>query len=323
MLAGLLLVGAFAAREFLVWFFGKVLDALPIPKTASGAIDVSAIPWGDLIAWAILIAGTALFLLGLAGIHVRFPALSFGKTAAGPVDGNIAEEVARQIGRLALPVVPEDIVRQSDVQSRDDAIAELAKKLGDLSATTIGTLKLQDARIEALTSRVSEIATDGTRLKAGFDDWSRQHTDSNRRQFGNIDNGFRAIHDRETLLGHVKRIEDGATWLLRTRDGEAVENWADWSARQSQWFSAISEYCNIAKRYRPECWKSIREVSPSQLTGDWPEDRTLFPSDDAMIAHRTVAATLINFHAENETVMRSVTAWAFQSPSQKGGLSAN
>jgi hypothetical protein len=51
-------------KETVGWFVGKILDFLPLPKDAVGAVNWSAIPWLDMLAFALLALGVYLFWRG-------------------------------------------------------------------------------------------------------------------------------------------------------------------------------------------------------------------------------------------------------------------
>ncbi|MEP6786734.1 MAG: hypothetical protein ABI898_13500 [Sphingomonadales bacterium] len=51
-------------REALGWLVGKVLDRLPLPRSAANAVNWDAIPWLNMLAFALLALGVYLFWRG-------------------------------------------------------------------------------------------------------------------------------------------------------------------------------------------------------------------------------------------------------------------
>ena len=173
-------------------------------------------------------------------------------------------------------------------------------------------------RCVAIETRADQITKTSSDLEQRFNDWTRQHCDSQERRFSWVDGGFKAIYDRELLNTEAGAIELEAAWLLRTSDGEKVDNWGVWSSRHVDWLSKIDKWAEIAGRYIDGCHARIYSVPHQSLQGEWPEPRDMLPSDDAMLAHRAAAVTLRNFKVERDTVERTVISWAYQSPSMKG-----
>lgn len=88
--------------------------------------------------------------------------------------------------------------------------------------------------------------------------------------------------------------------------------------RQSDWQITLQEYGVIASHYLDDVPKLIEDVPAHKIQGKWPEDKVLFPNDDAMIAHRTTAVMMCNFQKQHERLMKCVDSFAFQAPSMKG-----
>lgn len=61
-----LFVSAFGLlfRESVGWIVGKILDHLPLPKSASGVVNWAAIPWLNMLAFGLLALGVFLFYRG-------------------------------------------------------------------------------------------------------------------------------------------------------------------------------------------------------------------------------------------------------------------
>jgi hypothetical protein len=196
--------------------------------------------------------------------------------------------------------LPKAFASHADIHSHDEKLAALADQIKSLRPLVDGGQK--------------QIAD----LERKWSDWTKAHTDSNRDRFKNVDGGFRAIHDRERLKELFASIEDQAAWLLRSSKGEKVDNWGEWNARHFEWQGLLIDYGQIAKHYLSDVPGEIGNVPSHRISGDWPEDDSLFPSNDAMIAHRTAAVMLRNLREQHGRTISCVESFAFNSPSMKG-----
>jgi hypothetical protein len=82
--------------------------------------------------------------------------------------------------------------------------------------------------------------------------------------------------------------------------------------KRSQWQDNINSYCLLAQYYLSDVPTLIRHVPADELRGDWPEDRSLFPSDDAMLAHRTDTIIMRNFRTQHDRVIDCVSSFCIQ-----------
>jgi hypothetical protein len=233
------------------------------------------------------------------------------KTASEQVSehaGLSDEEVRALIDKHLQAAAPSGAaVKDADIHRLDERIAELA-----------GKVNFTRGIADATASQFEKLAREFSEQTERWTDWTRQHTESNHNRFKNVDGGFRAIHDRETIARLAEEVRDSAKWLVRPRRGEKVEDWSAWEARRLAWLSKVSDYCDVAEHYIPDVRNKICVITARDLQGDWPEERGLFPSDDAVIAYRTVATTVANFVHEDVRVKKCVASFAFQSPSMKG-----
>ena len=196
--------------------------------------------------------------------------------------------------------LPKHFAAHSDIHSRDEKLAALADQIKSLRQLVDGGQK--------------QLAD----LERKWSDWTKAHTDSNYDRFKNVDGGFRAVGDRGRLAELYSAIEHNAEWLLSSSKGMKVESWGEWAKRERQWKTLIEEYSQIASHYLPDVQGLIDDVPSHKIAGDWPEEDALFPSNDAMIAHRTATVTLRNLRGQHGRVMTCVESFAFNSPSMKG-----
>lgn len=198
-------------------------------------------------------------------------------------------------------------VKLGELSDRIDATRLFAESVSESAKHQIGNYQID---VQSLEGQVAE-------MRRTFDAWTHQHNRDQDQQFKNVDGGFRALGDRERLTEIAERVEDGARWLLQASEGKAPD-WTYFETKRSKWRKELSDYGVVAGHYLPDVLDLIVSVPAEKLTGHWPEDRSLFPSDDAMLAHRTVFVMLQNFREQHGRVMACVTSFAFHRPSMKG-----
>lgn len=300
----------------------------PMIGGAVGAWVASATDWISsygVAGWAGTITiGMLAAIWGLAGFehvrtkrwlrdHVIEPPQGSHSDLTALVDARLQEFLATKLAA--------EFVTHRQQHEYDEKLSELSERVKAARVLADGSQSYAEKRLGDLAMDIRSLEDQFADMKRKLDAWTLQHSDSVRRRFQNVDGGFRAIHDLETLRRLATEIEVEAHWLLRTRDGERVDDWTEWNSRHSAWLAHLGDYTEVAEHYLPELHRIITDVPAHKVQGQWPENRDAFPSDDAMIAHRTAAVILQNFTAKHRRVEACVTSFAFNSPSMKGIVS--
>lgn len=218
---------------------------------------------------------------------------------------------------LLAETLPARFETHSQAHARDERLAQLSDRIDatrllaeSSHASITHSIQNHGMDIRSLEEQVAQLRRD-------FDAWAHDHNRDQDQRFKFVDGGFRAIGDRERLTKIAERIEAGSQWLLQTSEGKKLD-WIHFEVKRSKWREEIASYGVIASHYLVDVPDLISAVPAEKLTGHWPEDRNLFPNDDAMLAHRTVAVMLRNFREQHDRVMDCVNSFAFNSPSMKG-----
>jgi len=238
---------------------------------------------------------------------------------AGVIEpSRIAEMIDAKLHEFLATTLRAEFSAHSHLHEYDKRMAALSNQARQAFGSATLAFDFTKEEVAKLQTRIGEIAKGCSDLERRLNDWTRQHCDDQDQRFKNVDGGFRAIRDRETLENLAEKIRSQADGLLRTSRGERVENWGVWNNQNFQWQQDIMIYGGIAAHYLADVPSLIGDVPSHSLRGDWTEDRSLFPSDDAVIAHRTTAVTMQNFNKQHERVLKCVTSFAFDAPSMKG-----
>ena len=283
---------------------------LPVIGGAIGVWVASATDWISsygVAGWAATIMLGALGAIwGLAGFeHVRTKRWLRDHAADVPVNAGTDSDLIALIDSRLEKFLATTL--RAEFVTNDEKLASLDEEV-----------KVALGNIDSLKNEIGEVPNKLGNLEQQFSDWTHAHIKDQEHQFKNVDGGFRAIHDREKLIEMAAGIESDAKWLLRSRDGEKVDDWGEWNLMHSEWMMAIRNYAIVAERYLNDVPRKIGDVPSHEIQGRWPEDRSLFPGDDEVIAYRTATLTLRNFNSEHKRVMQCVTSWAFEAPSKKG-----
>lgn len=292
--------------------------AFPIIGGGAGAYVASATDWISsygFAGWAATIAvGGLTAIWGMAGwAHWRSrqsPSDLVTEQAVGAIVSTRLEEFLTTRMRA-------EFITQAQSHAQDERIA----KSLDAARAAMGTAQLtfenSNSQINEQREQIGKFLYEFRETERKWETWTQQHAQNNEHRFKSVDAGFRALRDREVLLQLTDVLHSRASWLLRTTNGEKVDDWGLWNHRHFEWRRAMTDYSRIAARYVSDAVQSINEVPPHTLKGEWPEDRSLFPSDDAMIEHRTTAVIMRNFSEIHPKIIACVESFAFQSPSMK------
>ncbi|MCY1672224.1 hypothetical protein OVA07_14555 [Novosphingobium sp. SL115] len=296
----------------------KTVEAWWALTFADGSLGQSILKWaplmlsgglmGGVVAWissygvagwaATITIGVLATIWGMVGIaHLR----SRQRIVDAPaLDSAEIDAIVRQrLNDFLASTLRAEFATHAQMHAHDEKLIELAKQAADARTVANGAIEALDA------------------ARRQWDAWTHHHVQHNDHRFRSVDGGFRAIRDRERLLKLSTELTANAKWLLRSTEGEAVDDWGLWNHRHFEWRRAMTEYSQVATRYLPDIAQAINEVPTHTLKGEWPEDRSLFPSDDAMIEHRTTAVIMRNFGENHPKVIACVESFAFQAPSMK------
>lgn len=269
---------------------------------SAGAVVAATTDWISsfgVAGWAATMAtGGLTTIWGMAGwAHWRS---HNGRTSSDLINEKAVEAVvSARLEEFLATRLRAEFSNHSQMHAHDEKFIELAKQATDARTVANGAIKALDAS------------------RRQWDAWIHQHVQSNDHRFRSVDGGFRALRDRESLLRLSEALTTTAGWLLRSSDGEKVDDWGLWNHRHFEWRRAMTEYSHIASRYISDVAQSINEVPTHTIMGEWVEDQSLFPTNDAMIEHRTTAVTMRNFREHHPRVISCVESFAFQSPSMK------
>lgn len=219
----------------------------------------------------------------------------------------IAAMIESRLAQIPSPAPRADLATHTDLHAQDEKLSSLSGRIDFVRQMVEGSHESVDARIKAIEEKQERLVS-----------FAEQTVRNTRERFQNVDGGFKAIRHREQLAYHAEMIEEMARSLLRIREGKPVENWGEWSSQSSRWMTGVSLWIEIAEIYRDGCKQRIMVVAPEELHGDWPDDDSLFPNIDAIMAYRKVAVILGHFRLEQKPVDEAVVLAAFHSPSMKG-----
>jgi hypothetical protein len=308
MITGLVLIVVFLLQQSAGWLLGKLLDALPLPKNATGAIDVTAIPWGAMIGWLSLIAGIILLFTGWQGKDIRLP---WHRSNEANLDLEaIAAEIEKQIASLpgrSMSPTTDEARALTHLKAQLQQHGESITMLNDL---------IVDNQI-SITKKVEAIATAQSDLEKRLLAMCASIRETLNTRFANVDFGFRAIRDRERLSELAEQMAVFERVLLLPKQGVAIDNWKHWETARDKWHKLLGAYHGVADRYLPDLLEKVSTVSAERLRGEWPEDPKLFPNEDWLIRYRTFAIAAEQFTREHDEVMHNIQYWAYQSPSKK------
>lgn len=320
---------------------GKTVEAWWALLFADGSLGQFIVRWGWLVigggagAWvasvtdwissygvagwaATITIGALSAIWGVAGLeHVRSKRWSREHPLAEHTelsDGDLKELIDARLNEFHATKLRAEFATHAQTHAFDEKLADLSEKAKIAQGSAKLAFGHADSEIARVEARISEMADKVDRLGS----FAEQHVRNTRERFQNVDGGFKAMRHREQLAYHAEMIEELAGMLLCIREGKPVENWGEWSSLSSRWLTGVSMWIAIAEIYRDGCKQRIMVVAPEELHGNWPEDDSLFPNIDAIMAYRKIAVTLGHFRLEQKPVDEAIVLAAFHAPSMKG-----
>lgn len=133
-----------------------------------------------------------------------------------------------------------------------------------------------------------------------------------------IDQGFKAVRDRERLLQLGASIEAVAEELSGPTRGEPLGDHNTWHAKIGGWSRNVETWSRIAEIYRVGVVERVHATPQQEYRGKWTATDNLFPDSVAIHDYKTFRIIYRNFREEREPVERCIELAAFASPSTKG-----
>lgn len=290
-------------------------------------MDAYHLGWPEAFFIGLLAAGFLVLIVSVGLIGWRFfspiGGVKPGRTSDGttiPVraitEDDASAMIELRIAALLAETLPSRFETHAQAHARDEKIVELSDRIDAVRQLAEGSHESITYRLENHGMDIRSLEEQAAQMKRDFDAWVHQHNQDQEWRFTAVDGGFKAIRDREVLYRLAGQIEAQAKWLLQSAEGKQVD-WMQYGLKRSQWQDNINSYCLLAQYYLSDVPTLIRHVPADELRGDWPEDRSLFPSDDAMLAHRTDTIIMRNFRAQHDRVIDCVSSFAFNRPSMK------
>ena len=204
-------------------------------------------------------------------------------------------------------------------QSKSDALTgkEYALSKKEMEVITAKTVTLEHLLAEIRTAQATESddlnSFKKTVKQALENTWAKLNQRCNF-----IDQGFKAIGDREWLLALAGDIEKVGDELSGPTAGEPLGNRDAWLAKYGGWHRDVEAWARLAAIYRDGVVNRVFDTPHSEYKGTWKATDDLFPNSDAVHDYKTFRIISRNFHAEREQVQRCLELAAFASPSMKG-----
>ncbi|WP_155806034.1 hypothetical protein [Erythrobacter litoralis] len=204
----------------------------------------------------------------------------------------------------------------------DESLGEIGKRVEVAKLLAEGAHSGASQHIERIDARMAEIARGCADLEQKFQDWSKQHSDSTRRSFDNLNASFAAIGH---WLWHSRYfpalLEKGNQLKTLPKVEMSDEIWESWSDTEKDWRSDVGLWADIAEFYAPNTKSAIFEVKDEMLYGDWDFDQSKLGSDvpDRLHRYKVMAITLHNMRHMREHIERCMERAAFDGASHTSG----
>lgn len=282
---------------------------------------MSAIPFGDILAWVVLIVGIIIFAFGIFGkrfASAKIPKLSDEMPLRSVNEAQINAIVTARLDDFLATRLRGEFVTHAQTHAQDEKIAKVWDEARVAKGSAQVSFDFTKTENAALRTQIGAILDEMKATTRKWDDWTHSHACDQDQRFKWVDRGFLAIWHRELMSEIEQRIDEKSDWLLRSRRGERIDNWGQWNHRKGEFTNDVLEWLRLAESYAPGISNRVNDIPHHRLIGDWSEPDDLFPNVDAITAYRAAAVLLENYQGQRPLAHRALESAAFHSPSMKG-----
>ena len=332
---------------------GKTVEAWWALLFAEGSLGQSVIRWG----WPVIGAGVGTWVAsatdwissyGVAGwaATAMLGALGFVWTAVGIdhfrsrradvaqglppsapgyVPVNLTEDrlnalIDAQLTEFLATTLRGEFVTHAQSHAYDEKLLDLAEKTHSAQGSAQLAFDHGKAEIARVEARIAEIAKGCFDLEQKFNDWTRQHTNSQEMRFDWVAQALTAVGHWDWHMRNYPQLVtmgEDLDWIAKSEVTEA--DWEKWDKAERRWRSEIVRWLQFIGYYAPNAEAIINEV-PDHLyyNADWAIDEAAFGKADRVKRFKEYVIALANLKEVKDYVNRSIKSAAFEGGGKKG-----